>query len=172
MNTTAFTYCCVFLFVGLLASSLAPDSRAQDSDPPPEELTQTYARPGIPTQTIYIWGDVGTAGVWRVERNIDLVELLSAARLTGIGQANPGYRSRTVIQVHRRSGSGHTLVYEATAEELLAPDATYPGLEDQDVVEVERRTRRKIGFQLISSIVGTAASLTLLVLRLTDGRYF
>ena len=170
MKKKASTYYCAFLFAGLLASGLALDSRAQ-SNPPPEEMTQTYARPGIPTQTVYLWGDVSTAGVWRVERNIDLVELLSAARLTGIGQGNPGYRQRTVIQIYRRSGtSGHTLVYEATAEELLAPEATYPGLEDQDVVEVETRTRRKIGFQLVSSIIGTAASLTLLVLRLTDLR--
>ena len=170
MNTKASTTYYALLFVGLLAAGLASDTRAQ-SNPPPEGMTQLYARPGIPTQTVYLWGDLGQAGVWRVERNIDLVELLSAARLAGLGQENPGYRSTTVIQIYRRSGSdGHALVYEATAEELLAPEATYPGLEDQDVIEVETRRRRKIGFQLISSIVGTAASLTLLVLRLTDLR--
>lgn len=157
----------------LLSFATADLSYGQTPLPSEMELTQRYAPPGVPTQTIYIWGSVGVPGVWRVEQDIDLVELLSAARLTGVGRDDPGVRESNRIQVYRRSGGeGRELVYEASLDDVLSPGATYPTLQDQDVIEVETVTRNRFGFRDAISLIGTGASLTLLVLRIVSGRGF
>jgi hypothetical protein len=52
----------------------------------------------------------------------------------------------------------------------LEEGASYPSLNPEDVVEIHVRERRSIGLGLISTLVGTASTVTLLALRLFRGR--
>lgn len=159
--------------LALLLSFATADLGYGQALPSEMELTQRYAPPGVPTQTVYIWGAVGVPGVWRVEQDIDLVELLSAARLTGVGRDEPGTRESNRVQVFRQSGgSGRQLVYEATLDEVLSPGATYPTLQDQDIIEVETIRKNRFGWRDVGTVLSIGSSLTLLALRLFSDRGF
>lgn len=130
----------------------------------------TFARPGQPTIQVYILGSVGASGIWRIEPQTDLIELLSAARVAGIGQDQPDYRQRVNLRIYRAIEGDRQKIYDEQLNNVLAEGAAYPPLQAGDVIEVETERRRTIGLALLSQIVGAASSLTLLVLRLTRGR--
>jgi hypothetical protein len=120
--------------------------------------------------TVYLWGGVGRAGLWRVERDVDLIQLLTAAGVPSIGTDIPGTRRRTSVNVYRLVDGERRQVYAARIEDLLEEGASYPSLNPEDVVEIHVRERRSIGLGLISTLVGTASTVTLLALRLFGGR--
>ena len=161
------------LFVLLsLTATFSPTSQAQDPDVPSsvrtgDEYVQTFARPGRATHTIYIWGAVASPGIWKVETETDLVELLSVVRPTNYGTQRAGTRDKVVIRIHRSQGGRRGVVFESTMEELLStPSNRRPSLAADDVVEIQSIQRRRVGFQTISTVVGTLSSLTILALRI------
>jgi len=59
-------------------------------------------------------------------------------------------------------------VYSERLDEILEEGASYPDLQNEDVLLVETSQRREIfTFQFISTFIGTTSSAILLVLRLT-----
>jgi len=142
----------------------------QQQPPGESEIIQEFARPGQPTIIIYLWGNVGASGLWRVEPSVDLISLLSAAQVPGIGKNSPGIRRTYYVNIYRGSEGNRQQVYREKLSNLLNQGAVYPQLKAEDVIEVEQRDRRSIGLRTISSIVGTASSMTLLILRLSGGR--
>ena len=145
--------------------------RGQDLSLPEQSYVNEFARPGQPTMTLYLWGSVGTTGIWRVERDVDLIQLLSAAQVPGIGQEQMDVRQRISLRVFRSGSGDRREVYSQRLNDILEEGAAYPDLQNGDVLLVETSQRRRIfSFQFISTIVGTASSLALLVLRLTRGR--
>ena len=146
-----------------------PQSHAQGitSDQP---FVNTFARPGQPTIRVYILGSVGATGIWRIERQTDLVELLSAARVAGIGQDQPDYNQRVNLRIYRTNADDRRKIYDEQLSDILAEGTTYPPFQEGDVLEVETERRRTIGLALISQVIGAASSVTLLILRLTGGR--
>lgn len=155
----------LLLALGLTASP----SRAQDV-PSSESFIHTFARPGQSTIQIYILGSVGTPGIWRIEQDTDLIELLSAANVSGFGDNPADQSTRVNLRIYRTNSNTRSMVYEARLEDVLARGTTYPPLEAGDVIEVETNRRRVLGISLISQVIGAASSLTLLILRLT-GNY-
>lgn len=147
----------------------AAAATGQSPELPEENFIHRYADPGQPTITVHIWGSVGSSGIWKVERQTDLVELLSAARLTTLGQDNPDVRREVILKIHRGQGGDRQTVYSAELTNLLGNGATYPELQDGDILEVEVNNRRR-KFQWLTQIVGTASSVALLILRITRGR--
>jgi hypothetical protein len=135
-----------------------------------EGIITDFTRPGQPSMTVYLWGGVGRAGLWRVERDVDLIQLLTAAGVPSIGTDSPGTRRRTSVNVYRLVDGERRQVYAARIEDLLEEGASYPSLNPEDVVEIHVRERRSIGLGLISTLVGTASTVTLLALRLFRGR--
>ena len=131
-------------------------------------LVIDYARPGYATKVIYVWGAVATPGIWRVEREVGLLELLSVARPSGIGTEQPGLRDDTTVRLYRDAGGERNQVYEEDLEHIVKSAETYPILQEGDILVVETRTRRRINWQMVTSLVGTASSLVLLYLRLQN----
>lgn len=119
--------------------------------------------------TVYLWGGVGRAGLWRVERNVDLVQLLSAAQVPSIGTDRSGIRRRTSVNVYRLVNDKRRQIYSVRVDDLLKDGASYPQLQPEDVVEVKVRERRSVGIALIGTIISTASTVTLLALRLASG---
>jgi len=128
-----------------------------------------FSRPGQPSMTVYLWGGVGRAGLWRVERNVDLVQLLSAAQVPSIGTDRSGIRRRTSVNVYRLVNDKRRQIYSVRVDDLLKDGASYPQLQPEDVVEVKVRERRSVGIALIGTIISTASTVTLLALRLASG---
>ena len=56
-----------------------------------DAFTYQFFEPGEPSMRVYIWGDVGNAGIWRVSRDVDFVELAvrGAARRQSV-RSGPG----------------------------------------------------------------------------------
>jgi len=146
-------------------------SQAQNLSLPEQSFIREYAQPGEPTMTVYMWGNVGATGIWRVGRDIDLVEFLSAVQVPGIGQERVDIRQRLTLRVFRGGSGDRREVYNKRLDNILGEGAAYPDLQDGDVLLIEVRQRRRIlSFRFISTLVGTASSITLLILRLTGSR--
>lgn len=128
-----------------------------------------FARPGEPTMVIYLWGNISQGGLWRVERNVDLIELLSAAQVPGVGTISPGVRQRIHVNIYRTVDGDRRRIYREEISQLLEEGAEYPSLSSRDIVEIEIRTRQRIGLGTISTVIGTLSSITLLTLRILSG---
>jgi len=148
---------------------LAPVTTAQvvptDGD---NGLVQEFARPGRATMIVNVWGSARSPGLWRVERDVDLVDFLSVIGIPGVGDRQPGVRTRTYVAIYRSVNAQRRNVYRERVEAILEDSAQYPALQENDILAIEVEERNRIGFRLISSIVGTASSITLLIIRLTS----
>lgn len=161
---TFFAALLLTLFAALPARAQIP---AQD-----EQFVIEMARPGTATMTLYLWGTFGRPGIWRVERDVDLIELLSAARVPGIGTTDVDFRQRTILKIYRGTPGSRREVFSKKLEELVAEGAAYPDLQDQDVLELETRRRPRLSVRTVVQYVGSISSLALLTLRLIRGRRF
>jgi protein involved in polysaccharide export with SLBB domain len=153
-----------------LTAALGPRAaRGQPEVGADEGYVNTYARPGEATQTVYVWGAVGTPGIWEIETGTGLVELFSVVRPTGYGQESPGRRTRVRLRIHRTTNGETRVAHEMRLSELLemAPQER-PSLQPQDVIEVRSVQTRKFSFETVSTVVGTLSSVTLLIIRLFD----
>lgn len=162
------------IFLTLTGLFLAVPQTAQSQGIGDQEAayTQNFFTPGEPTMQIYIWGDVQNAGIWRVNRDVDFFELLSAAQPGSIGQERVRSRQRITIRVYRTRQGERRLAYEERLETMLEEDTPLPDLQEEDVLEVrtqERRGRLE-QFRLIVGVIGSTASLATLIIRLADGR--
>jgi len=134
-----------------------------------EDYVNTYARPGEATQTVYVWGAVGTPGIWEIETGTNLVELFSVVRPTGYGEQSPGTRTKVLLRIHRTTDGETRVAHEMRLSELLAmPPPERPALQPQDVIEVRSVQTRTFSFQTVSTVVGTLSSLTLLAIRIFE----
>jgi hypothetical protein len=67
----------------------------------PEERIVDFSRPGRPTMNIYLWGSVSSPGIWKVEADVDFLELLTAAQVPNLGQSNSQTKDKVIIHVYR-----------------------------------------------------------------------
>ena len=132
-----------------------------------QSYVNDFSRPGQATMLVNVWGSAGQPGLWRVEKNVDLIDFLSVVGVPGIGLEEPGTRSTAYATIYRTVNGERREVFRQKIERLLQDGARYPTLADNDVLAIEIKRRRTIGLQVVSTIIGTASSITLLVLQLT-----
>lgn len=156
-----------YLAVALGLLVLVPAARAQ-STTVLGQYVQVYARPGHPTIDVFVWGSVGVPGIWRVEPEVDLVELLSVVRVPGVGVDEAGIHQQTRLQIFREQGGRRVEIYNEEVEYLLSEARTYPVLQEGDILEVVTQRRTKVNVLTVSQIVGTLSSLVVLVLSLAE----
>lgn len=159
--------------VGLIALGTSPQLVSAQGLPLPEEDVRTLARPGQPTITVYLWGTVGSPGVWRVERDMDLVRFLSVVQVPGIGGEDQNVRRNFKLRIYRRvygtDDGDRREVYTEDVSNLLEGDAKIPpSLQDGDIIAVETQTRRKFSFRTVFEVVRTTASLLTLYFLIDD----
>lgn len=134
-----------------------------------EDYVNTYARPGEATQTVYVWGAVGTPGIWEIETGTSLVELFSVVRPTGYGEESTGTRTRILLRIHRTTDGETRVAHEMRLSELLEmPPPERPSLQPQDVIEVRSVQTRKFSFETVSTVIGSLSSVTLLIIRIFE----
>jgi protein involved in polysaccharide export with SLBB domain len=128
-----------------------------------------YAEPGQPTMDIRVWGAVRTPGVYQVERDTDLVELLTLAGGPLYDREIPNVE-RTVTVRLSRGESGRQVVFEAPLAALFAEATVPPALQPGDVISVDVEVRQRFGWRdtlAVVSSVGTLAVIVLNILNLT-----
>jgi hypothetical protein len=156
------------LAVAIAIAVASAPADAQDLGEGSQSYVNDFSRPGQATILVNVWGSAGQPGLWRVEKDVDLVDFLSVVGVPGIGTEDPGTRSTAYIAIYRTINGQRQEAYRRKVADILEDGATYPTLQSGDVVSVEVKRRRKIGLRTISSLVGTASSITLLILRFTD----
>ncbi len=154
--------CCLLLALGLALPATAQGVATSAGG---ETFTYEFFRPGRATMTIYIWGSVARPGIWRVEPEVDLIELLSAARVPTLRE-DEQYNERLWLVIYRGEQSQRRQIYRKLMEDLLEEGATYPNLQGGDILELEVERQRRISFRTILQLVGTGTTLVLLLFRL------
>lgn len=163
------------VLLGLALAVLGPSAAAQEVEP------YVYARPGQPTITIYVWGAVGRPGIWHVEQGVSLIDMLSLVNPQLGANLREEADVRRTLRIYRGGAasapaegspgptSERELVFEAPLEEVLSVARPPLQLQHGDVLAVEAETQTRI-FTLrnFASIIGTAATLLLLVIRLSE----
>ncbi len=159
-----------FLFTaGPLQSVVAQDESSTSARARSDQTqVREYARPGRATIIVNVWGTVGQPGLWRVEQDIDLIEMLSVVSVPGLGLDEPGTRQKNFVAIYRTVDGKRQEIYRENLENILEEGASYPQIQDNDVLAVTQKRRRSLSFGLISSIVGTLSSVALLTLRLLE----
>ena len=118
-------------------------SHAQDLQLPEQSYVNEFARPGQPTMTLYLWGAVGTTGIWRVERDVDLIQLLSVRSPACRAWARRNRMCASGLSstsIGSRAGSAQQ-IYEEEVENLIGGGAApVPALQDGDILAVETQT--------------------------------
>lgn len=125
-----------------------------------------HARPGEATVQVALWGTVARPGIYEVPLGTDLDKLLTMAGGAPIQARREGTDATITVRLFRQASSLRTAVYEATLDEMLARPGRYPALQDDDVVVVETTLEEGFQWRDALAIIGSVASVVLVVDRL------
>ena len=126
-------------------------------------MENLYARPGHPTMVIYVLGDVATAGRWRVERGVQLLDLLAVAGPSVVMTEESETVEDVRVKVFREADQGRRLTFNESIESLLTSANASLLLEEGDVVVVDVIERRQSTAISLLAIASSVASLVLTV---------
>jgi hypothetical protein len=157
-----------FAAIAFLIAALGWSPAQAQSSPPSGDVEFAYARPGQPTITVNVLGQVAQPGRWRIEEDVDLVNFLTVLRPVGVGLSAADTRQQQLVRVYRPAGDGRALVFESGIPELLSGSRRAVELVDGDTVVVETMSRSRFNLQTGVSLVGALASVVLLVLQVSD----
>jgi len=162
--------CGTLLATLLLGLASAAPVQAQEFGRIQETETNTayfyYAQPGEATIQVAMWG-VPQPGLYEVPDSTDLDRLLSLAGGIPMQTRREGRKPpRITVRLYRPEQSRQDPLLEARVNDLLQGEVDAPQLRENDIVVVETVQPTQFTWQDGLSIVSTAASLTLLVLRI------
>jgi len=158
MNTQR-TTCRVaaLLLLAFLISSLSFPTGVHAQNIGDNPGVQDYGRPGVPRITIYVWGNAQT-GVWTVEENASMLEVVSATSRVGLDERNPERRQIHTLRLFRDGNRSGDPEFEARLEDVFSRSVTLPELRERDVLVIESRTRRRLSWRDLNQVTGTVAS--------------
>ena len=148
----------------------APAAQAQEFGRIQETETNTayfyYAQPGEATVQVSVWG-VPQPGLYEIPDSTGLDRLLTLAGGVPMQERRENRKPpRITVRLYRPEQSRDTPLVEARVQALLQGEVNAPQLREDDIVVVETVQPSQFTWQDGLSIVSTAASLTLLVLRI------
>lgn len=127
-----------------------------------------YAEPGQPTKDIQVWGAVRSPGVYQVERDADLLTVLTLAG-GPIAGVETNREERTVyVQIARGKAGSRELVFEESLDRLLAHNVSYPEPQDGDIVSLRVEARQRFQLRDAAVLVSSLGTLALVILRLVE----
>ena len=149
--------------------SVAPEARAQEFGRIGEVQTNAsyfyYAQPGEATVQVSLWG-MPQPGIYEVPDSTALDRLLTLAGGVNMQTRQENRKPPRITVRLYRGERGEDPIVEARLEDILRGTAEVPILRENDRVVVETVQPTSFTWQDGLSIVSTAASLTLLVLRI------
>jgi hypothetical protein len=155
-----------------LLLGLAPPAAAQFV-PNPTEVRATgipyrmYARPGEPTIQVQMLGEIAS-GIYVVGTTTNLGDLLVMAGGANLSEGSPNVERTVTIRLMRQRGDIREVVYESDVHRMLREPGAYPTLQDGDLITVTSTVRPRYTFRETIGLVSSLASITLLLLRLTE----
>ena len=160
----------ILLALLLLGAAGALPAQAQEFGRIQDTQTNTayffYAQPGEATVQVALWG-VPQPGLYEIPDSTDLGRLLTLAGGVQMEARREGRKPpRITVRLYRPAQSRDEPLVEARAQEILQGEVDAPPLKEDDIVVVETVQPTSFTWQDGLSIVSTAASLTLLVLRI------
>ena len=153
-----------YLLIGIGLLALTSFEVAAQS----EERVTDFSRPGRPTMFVYVWGTASTPGIWKVEQDVDLVELISSAQVPNFGNIDTSKKSTVTVRIFRMSGSRRSEIFQSEMNALLTSGNTYPALQENDIIMIETNTKQRFNLQTVFAAIGAAASLVLLFIRINQ----
>lgn len=129
-----------------------------------------YAEPGQPTMEVSVWGAVRIPGRYQVQPDTDLLELMSFAGGPVLQPDRSDADQRVIVTVTRQEGGQRSVLLEKTVPELTSSPEALPALQQGDIVTVNAEIKNRLQLRDFAVFTSTLASLTLVVLRLVDGR--
>lgn len=151
-----------------LALSLGSGAFAQNLSGVSGVAVYRYADPGEPTKEIQLWGAVRNPGIYQVEREADLLTLLTLAGGPAVATEDERTSRKTSVRVVRQPASARTVVLDASLDELTTEARPLPPLEDGDLVTLTSEVRQRFTWRDALSITSSAASLAVLILRIVE----
>jgi hypothetical protein len=126
---------------------------------------KVYADPGEATIRVYVVGS-GANGVYEIGTDTRLDELL--ALTAAVPGSRGDTRQRVTVRLYRTTNAGQReLVVEEQLEDVLrAAPSTYPALQEQDLINIEVKTRQRFGWRDGLRILTSLSSVILLIDRL------
>lgn len=142
-----------FLLLALLISPLLFGAGAHAQNLGENPGVQDYGRPGVPRITIYVWGNAQT-GVWTVEEDASMLEVVSATSRVGLDERNPERRQIHTLRLFRDGNRSGDPEFEARLEDVFSRSVTLPELRERDVLVIESRTRRRLSWRDLNQVTG------------------
>ncbi len=153
---------CKFAILGFcLFAMLQAEAMAQS-----EERITDFSRPGRPTMFVYIWGTASTPGIWKVEQDVDLIDLLTSAQIPNFGDSDNTTKSTVTVRLYRNAAGARNEIFSSEMNDLLKSGKSYPALEENDIILIETKNKQRFNLQTIFSAIGAVASLVLLAIRI------
>lgn len=156
----------VFLLWTVLAGSVSV--QAQGFTDVSNVAVFRYAAPGEPTKDIRVWGAVRTAGIYQVESDATLLDVLTLAGGPAIPTTSDRVEQTVRVEVLRNPNGARSVVLATTLDALTDEDVTLPDLRDGDLVSLTSETRQRFTWRDVISVASSAASIALLVIRITE----
>ncbi len=128
-----------------------------------------YFTAGKPVMDLYILGATGRQGPLRVNQDITFLELVAHLLPAGVGSVPAGVKQISTMDVYRADNQGRRLIYSEDFRSILRGEVSPPSLQHNDMVIFEHIERQKrLTFRNVTTAIGAASSLVLLVFRLRD----
>lgn len=162
-----------FLLLGVLFLTVGPlESHAQVQN----ELIRSryspaayynYAEEGELTILVSVWGTVRNPGLYEVPEGTRLSTLFSVSGGPSVSQRTRRQTRTINVRLVRDHDSERDIIFESTMRNDIIVAEADPVLEPGDVLTVETVVRQGFGWRDLATIVGSGASLALILERLT-----
>jgi hypothetical protein len=124
-----------------------------------------YAEPGDLTMQVNVWGTVRYPGRYEVKNGTDLGQLLSYAGGPQLQRRRKQDEQIITVRVSRTNDQRRQIIYETEIDSMITSSAEYPVMQEGDVITVEAVEDPGFTWQDIVGVVGSAASIGLLIVR-------
>lgn len=127
-----------------------------------------YAEPGQMTKDVQVWGAVRSPGIYQVERDTDLLTVLTLAGGPAVSTEDDRTVRNVTVRVIREPGSARTLLLDTTLGALTSGDLPLPELRDGDLVSLTAETRQRFTWRDALSVTSSLGTLALVILRIVE----
>jgi hypothetical protein len=127
-----------------------------------------YHEPGEPVIAVDVWGSIRQTGRFYIAPDTGLLELLALAGGPPLQPETEQVNREVILRLSRLSGGERRVVFEANVDSLSSGGVVPPPLLNEDLITVNSTVDKPFTWQDGLTIVAGVASLTLLILRITD----
>jgi len=161
-----------YVLFGLTLLLAAASTHAQNTDLDRSRLNTAayynYSDPGDVTIQVHVWGAMRFPGLYEVPRETRLSELISLAGGPQVPERARRSVRRVQLQLHRVTDASREVIMDVQMENQIVVSDADPVLQTGDVLSAESVVRQTFSFRDLFPIVSAAATLALLIDRVSS----